>query len=409
MRVLTLTHNLPRFLGDYSGTFVDALCRELVRQGEEVCVLAPHDRAYASLQPRPYRLKLYRYAWPSRLEGFGYARSMSGDLGIRPTSLALAPGVLAAGIASALQLCGKWRADILHAHWLFPSGVIAAVVSAIAGVPYIVSLPGSDVFVARRYWAGRLLGRWVLRKAALVTANSRELQRVALSLGAPAERFDLVIYGADTTTLHPDREAGTSLRQALGLRSEDFVVLAVGRMVPKKGFRYLAEAFPQVRRHVPSARLVFVGDGVERCSLEAALADSGFGGDVRFVGVVPRQEMLGYYNAADVLVMPSVTEPEDGLNVCVLDAMACARPIVATTAAGNSLVVQDGLNGFLVPERDATALAEKLILLAGDAQMRERMGAASRALAENDFSWATLAARYRAHYRRTVAVRSEAR
>ena len=63
------------------------------------------------------------------------------------------------------------------------------------------------------------------------------------------------------------------------------------------------------------------------------------------------------YNAADALVMPSVTRPADGLNVCVLDAMACARPVIGTTAAGNELVIRDGVNGFIVPESDPAALA----------------------------------------------------
>jgi glycosyltransferase involved in cell wall biosynthesis len=121
------------------------------------------------------------------------------------------------------------------------------------------------------------------------------------------------------------------------------------------------------------------------------------------VGNVPADRIGVYYNLADVLVMPSVTHPADGLNVTVLDAMSCARPVVGTSAAGNELAIRDGVNGYLVPEEDVGALAGALASLVADPGLRMRMGAEGRQIIETELGWPQLARRYVAHFERLIA------
>ncbi|MGQ9552527.1 MAG: glycosyltransferase [Anaerolineae bacterium] len=406
MRVLVLTHNLPRFSGDFSGTFVDALCRALANQNSRVDVVAPHDVAYNATFSRPYHLATYKYAWPPSLQTVGYTRSLVGDLKPRPISLLVTPAMLASGVAACLRLIQAQRPDVIHAHWLLPNGLIGAIVSKVTDIPLVVSIPGSDLLVARLNSLTRALARLTLRQAALATANSRELESVAYTLGAHPDRFDLIIYGVDPQSLLPNRESGLALRKRLDIGDSEFVVLAVGRMVPKKGLRYLVEAMPNLLRAAPQARLLLVGNGEQRRALEHLSEQLGVAKKVHFAGVVPRHEIAAYYNAADVLAMPSITEPEDGLNVCVLDAMACAKPIVATTVAGNPLVVHEGVNGCLVPERQPDQLASRLAMLAKDEQKRAAFGAASRKLVEDQFSWSHIAHRYLEHFHRIASLSS---
>ncbi len=91
-------------------------------------------------------------------------------------------------------------------------------------------------------------------------------------------------------------------------------------------------------------------------------------------GTVPKDKIACYYNAADILVMPSVSKPADGLNVCVLDAMSCAKPVVGSDVAGNELAIADGETGYIVPEQNPAALADALASLAHDRSRRQRMG-----------------------------------
>jgi phosphatidylinositol alpha-1,6-mannosyltransferase len=119
---------------------------------------------------------------------------------------------------------------------------------------------------------------------------------------------------------------------------------------------------------------------------------------VRWVGSVPSDRIGVYYNAADVLAMPAVTQPADGLNVCVLDAMSCAKPVVGSNVAGNPLAIVDGLTGTIVPERSPAALANALATLADDSELRQRMGAAGRRRIDEELGWPAITRRYIAHF-----------
>jgi glycosyltransferase involved in cell wall biosynthesis len=115
---------------------------------------------------------------------------------------------------------------------------------------------------------------------------------------------------------------------------------------------------------------------------------------VIFTGSIPLHELYDYYAACDVFLMPSRRLPADGLNVTVVEAMACGRPIVASNVGGNELVVFDGENGFLHDEDDHQQLAKKVLALLNDDMLAERMGKISRSLVEEKFNWQAIAKHY---------------
>ena len=141
-----------------------------------------------------------------------------------------------------------------------------------------------------------------------------------------------------------------------------------------------------------------VGDGDDKAAWQQAAQTLGVDAQLRWVGSVPKTEIGVYYNMCDVLAMPSVSRPADGLNVCVLDAMSCAKPVVATWVAGNPLAVVDGVTGLLVPEGDPGALAAALVRLLDDPALRLQMGAAGRRRIETELGWPHLARRYIDHF-----------
>ena len=408
MKIGVLTHNYPRFPGDFSGTFVAQLCDELAQQGEEMHVIAPYDPAYtpevlAQAQPR---IHLYRYAPTAAAHQLGYMRTMEADIRMRRNAYLLSPFLFLAGIRAALRIARAQALDILHAHWVLPNGFIAAVVARRLGLPLVVSIPGSDALVAAQNPLFQRMARFAFAQAGLITANSKELRDVAVGrLGADPARFDLIIYGVDPDKYLPDPAGTDALRVRLGIPQDAFVALAVGRMVYKKGFDVLLRALARLPEDAPPIHAVFIGDGDLWKAWQALARELGLT-HVHWVGRVPNHEMGIWYNMADALVMPSVTRPEDGLNVCVLDAMACGKPIVASDCAGNDLVVEDGVNGFIFPEGDADALARALLRLAEDRDLARRMGTVSRDFIETRYGWPHLARRYREHFRRLVEART---
>lgn len=400
MHIGVLTHNYPRFAGDFSGTFVEALCQEFAGQGHAVTVWAPYDPAFARPLEQPVALRLYRYAWPDSLHRLGYMRSMQSDLGLRVDSYLLSPAFFAAGIATLLREAKQRRPNVLHAHWLLPNGFIAAVAAHRLGIPLVVSVPGSDAQVAGKNPLFRSMARFVFRQADLLTANSEALRDSVVSLGADPAKFDMIIYGTDPAALRPDATGVEALRAELGIPRGALVLLCVGRMVYKKGFDVLVRALAEPVLAQRSVVAVMVGQGDQWAEWQALAVSLGVAERVRWVGNVPKDRIGVYYNLADILVMPAVSRPADGLNVCVLDAMSCAKPVVGSNVAGNPLAVVDEVTGLLVQEQDPAALAASLARLADDPATRQRMGAAGRARIEQELGWPHLARRYTDHFAR---------
>jgi glycosyltransferase involved in cell wall biosynthesis len=403
VRILVLTHNYPRFRGDFSGTFIEALSEEMQAQGHDVTVLAPHDARYAR-QDADHTVELitFRYAWPECLHVMGYMRSTRGDRAVRLSSLVLAPLLFLFGALAVLRQARRERPDVIHAHWVLPNGFLGALASRLLGIPLVVSLPGSDVFVSGLNPLFLAMARFAFNQASAITTNSDDLRQAAIALGAPAHKFRMIIYGVDPQAIAPDPPdppfsplekggRGDTLRRQLGLDDQTPVVLAVGRLVAKKGFDVLVRAAPQL---APSAHIVIVGDGEQRGELTALAENLGVAARLHFVGNVPRHELTAYYNMADIFAMPSVRLPVDGLNVSVVEAMSCALPIVASDVGGNPLVVAHEDNGLLVGEGDAVGLASAINRLLADAALRRTMGGRSRARVLAEFSWSKLAGQY---------------
>jgi len=392
MRVLVITHNYPRFSGDFYGSFIQSLCLSLAENGQHVTALFPDDVAYDGRhRDGPVELRCFRYAWPRRAQVIGYGRSVQGDQRLAPTAALLTPAFLVGGTLAALRL---GRFDIVHAHWLVPNGIIGALAARRWRVPLVVSIAGADAMIASLTPLTRRLASMVLAQASAVTANSDDLREVAITLGADPARTHLVIYGVDTQRLTPEGPGRWEIRRHLGLTDDALVILGVGRLVPKKGFHLLIQAMPTVLRHVPTAHAVIVGHGEEQERLEGMAQKLGLQDRVHFVGTVPYGELAYWYRMADVFAMPAVRPPADGLNVVVVKALACGLPVVATPAAGNPLVIHHGETGLLVAENDLQALADGLITLLRDREGRTAMGRRARELAVAELSWPAIARRY---------------
>ncbi|MFN3982907.1 MAG: glycosyltransferase [Caldilinea sp.] len=402
MHIGVLTHNYPRFAGDFSGTFVEALCEELATQGQQVTVWAPYDPAYRRPLDGAVRLRLHRYAWPDSLHRLGYMRTMQSDLALRLEAYALSPMLFMCGIRAVMADAQRFRPDVLHAHWLLPNGFIGAVVSRRLGIPLAISIPGSDAQVARSNPLFRAMARFALNQARLLTANSADLRDAVLPLGADLSRFDMIIYGTDPAALRPDDSGVTELRQKLKITEDDVVALCVGRMVPKKGFDVLIRALAEPLLHDLPLVAVMVGEGDDKEAWQALAVELGVAERLRWVGSVPKTEIGRYYNMADFLAMPSVSKPADGLNVCVLDAMSCAKPVIGTPVAGNPLAIVDGRTGLIVPEQNPAALAAAIALLAGNPVLRRILGTAARTRIETELGWPHLARRYIEHFEQMV-------
>lgn len=404
MRVLMLTSSYPKFRGDTTAPFVESIATHIAAaqsasaQNVEVHVVLPEHRELkrGALEDGIY-FHPYKYAPRPAWTLWGYAEALRGDVQLKRGVYALAPLAVASSFNTMMRLTGREKFDVVHAHWVLPNAPAAALVAQLRHLPLVVSMHGSDVFMAEKNRAFGATARRCFDRAAWITSCSDELMQRALVLGADERKTELIPYGADAKAFHVDPNRAAQVRAKFHLQPGDVMILAVGRMVYKKGFEFLIGAMPQILQQAPNARLVLVGYGDLAQELESRARALGLNGHVTFAGRVPREEIASYFGASDILSVPSVRDDAgnvDGLPNVVLEGMAAGKPIVASNIAGFPDVIEEGASGLLVPEKNSAAIAGAIVRLAQDTGLRERLGAHGRAQVHDTLNWQNVARKF---------------
>jgi glycosyltransferase involved in cell wall biosynthesis len=276
----------------------------------------------------------------------------------------------------------EWPFDLIHAQVLVPDGYAAARLGRELGVPSVATERGYLPTQLQGSRGLRASLRWTVENATQTVFVARSLAELACGLGRPARPPRVVYTGLDLERFQPgDRDAA---RKELGLPARAPVLLFVGHNVAKKGLYVLFEALPALWERHPDAILCVVGKDSRAAAVRAAAERGGLAERVRLVGPRPNEELPSWYAASDVVVLPSFRE---GLPNNLVEAAACARPIVATDTDGIPELVVDGQTGLLVPKGDAPALAAALGQLLDRPEHARRMGERGRQLSRGRFSW----------------------
>jgi glycosyltransferase involved in cell wall biosynthesis len=225
------------------------------------------------------------------------------------------------------------------------------------------------------------LTRWIYRHADAIAVYGEHVKRYLVGQGVEADKIFVAAHAIDNALYNcpVSEEDKASLRNRLNLRDRK-IVLYLGRLEEVKGLSYLIRAF--ARLNFDGAILVFAGDGSLRKELTQVARKQGIEENIRFAGFVTPREALNYYSIADVFVLPSITTPagKETWGLVLNEAMNQGLPVVATDAVGAAAggLVQSGVNGFVVPERDSESLAQAIDRILSDDKLREQMSANAR-------------------------------
>jgi glycosyltransferase involved in cell wall biosynthesis len=292
-----------------------------------------------------------------------------------------APGRDVRAVVALARLLRRERPGIVHTH-TSKAGFVGRLAARLAGTPAIIHQPHGHIFygyygraVTAFYVAlERVAARWSDR---LVTLTDREIEEhLALGIGRRAQ-FVTVPSGVPTAELRARAPGRAAARAALGLPADAFVVAALGRLVPVKGFDLLVEAIPAVVAAVPGTHALVIGDGPEEATLASLAERLGVRSRVRLHG--PSSDVAAILAAADVLAAPSRNE---GMGRALVEAMALGVPVVGTDVGGIPSVVGDDEAGRLIPPDDVPALAAALIELGSDPDLRAKLAEVARERAE---------------------------
>lgn len=291
------------------------------------------------------------------------------------------------------------RPHLIHAHFA-PDGALALFLSRKFHLPLVVSLLGTDITLKERVGLLRpdtlytyklyvLRKRQLQKKAKAFLVPSRFLLEKAIARGYPEEKLHLLPHGVDTEFFHPDPDG-----------VEPHRILFVGRLIPLKGLRYLLRAVRRLLPAYPNLKVVVIGNGPERASMES-WANVHLPGVVEFWGAAPSEVVSREMRRAWVFVLPSVSMPTgqaESFGMVFLEAQASGCPVVAFRTGGVPEVVRDGVTGFLAPERNVDALTRALRNLLEQPDLRHRMGEAARRWVRQQFDIREIARKLEALY-----------
>jgi glycosyltransferase involved in cell wall biosynthesis len=351
MRILSLSTVFPSPANPVFGTFVCSRLQHLAAMPDvSLRVAAP----VPVLDYANYRRRFFRL-WDVPWHGLEGNLPVVRPRWIYPPIAGGSNGLLL-GIELAPYLAllrRSFRFELIDAHFAYPEGVAAAILSTIFRCPFTITLRGNEVDHLRS-WIKRKWMRWALSRASRVFAVSGRLRAFAVSNGAAASRTLVVPNGIDPSLFHPrDRQ---EMRRRHAIAPADLLVVSAGNLIELKGHHRVVRAVKAARDQGLAARLVVVGGGPNApfaAGIRRTVDEAGMAEHVHFAGRVGAETMAEWMSAADVLCLASDRE---GWPNVVHEALACGTPVVATDVGGVPDLIPASDFGIVVPPGDQASL-----------------------------------------------------
>jgi glycosyltransferase involved in cell wall biosynthesis len=269
------------------------------------------------------------------------------------------------------QYIKKGRYDIVHTH-SSKAGLLGRLAARMAGVKHIIHTPHGHIFYG---YYGRglsfmfiILERWAARytEKIITLTNAGKEEHIQYKI-APAHKFITIHSGLELGSLQPS-DTKNDVAKEFNIDKSDKLIGTVARLVPIKGHEFLLKAAPLVLQHYPNTTFLLIGDGPLRKKLENLAQQLNFFDKIVFSGM--REDIPRLLNAIDIFVLPSLNE---GMGRVLIEAMALAKPIVATRVGGVPDVIEDGSSGLLVPSADPDALANAICTIMKNPSLAARL------------------------------------
>jgi len=276
-------------------------------------------------------------------------------------------------------LIKKLDPDILHAHYVTNYGFFSALSNF---SPLVMTAWGSDVLVVPEARLTSMIKKYIatvtLKKADLITCDAKHMKEAIKRLGVSPEKIKLIYFGVDVRKFSLGQKS-EKLRIKLGIQDSP-AVISLRNLEPIYDVETLIKSAPLVLEEIPESKFVIAGKGSEEENLRKLAKSLAVENNVKFVGFIQNYELPQHLNTVDVCVSTSLSDA--GIAASTAEAMACGLPVIITNVADNRKWVEDGVNGFLVPIKDPKSLAEKIIYLLRNEDVRKRFGKINREIIE---------------------------
>ena len=388
--VLVLTSTFPRWPNDTEPRFVYDLCQRL-KNRYEIIVLSPHcqgARAYEDMDG----LKVFRFRYaPICMQKLAYTGGIAANLKQSPINGLLLPMFLFSQWVMILKLLRRFPVAAIHAHWLMPQGVLALVARGFSRVKPAVlcTSHGGDLFSLNDPICRYIKREVICRSDALTVVSSAMQNEVScLLLGRAYKRLSVIPMGTDLKRqFSPDNT----------IKRQFFQILFAGRLVEKKGVRYLLDALPDVLQKNPEIQLNIVGNGSERVALEHQAQALGVDHRVNFLGNLPHAKLAEQYCQSTLAVFPFVQAGNgdmEGLGLVTIEALGCECPVIVSDIPAVRDVIVDRETGLLAEAGNSVQLAVLINELVADPKEAKRLASNGRRYVKDKFDWSVTGQAY---------------
>ena len=382
--VLVLTTSFPLDSTIAVGVHVIEKCRYLVKNGIDIKVIAPY---YTGGQRKEVidgiAIKRFRYFFPVKSQCLAYGAGIPTNIkNSFPAKIQL-PFFLISFLISAVKEIKHY--SIIHCHWSI-AGLIGVFAGKLFKKKVVLMMHGAEVFVLGK----NPVLKFVLKNIDYLISNSTFTEKKTLRI-YPVLNHKVISPGVDINRFYPQKKI-PNLRKILNISESDIFILAIGKFIPRKGFEYLIKAFNIIvnQRKITNIKLRIGGRGPLKKKYETMIKKYALNDCISFLGYIKDEEIPSYFTEADIFVLPSIVDDRgdtEGLGVVLIEALACRTPCIASNVGGIMDVLNDGINGFLVKQKNDVDLAEKVLKLANNKELRIEMGKNGYKFVKKIFNW----------------------
>ena len=393
--ILVVTSTFPRWKGDpVTARFVYDLAEALTRY-YNVHILCPHTFGAKDHEViDKMEVFRFRYFYPSKFEQISAGEGMTANLreGILP-KLQILPFLILETV-KIIWLIKKRDIDLVNTHWMIPQGFLYALIRRLCKVPHLMTVHAAGIFALMRFPLGKITGKFIVKRTDDIIAVSSYIKKCINDLVEHDTHAHTLPMGIDTKKFAINKDR-ISLRNKYGIKSK-YVLLFVGKLVPKKGLKYLIKAMEHLTKKIDDVELIVIGGGPLREALASQATKIGVGKYIKFIGWLDNDKLPEFYRLSDVVIVPSIVDEKgetEGMPVVIQEALSSGKPVIASRVSGIPDVIRDGYNGWLVKEKDPLELSNKIAEVLRSSNLKTIRKNAI--LTARKYDWTEIARRYK--------------
>lgn len=384
INLLVITHNYPRFEGDYAGIFIHLLCKNLLQFDIQPIVLVPHDKGVKEYEERDgVKIYRFRYAEDENNQNLAYRGQMHKLVLGSISGIFKFQSFLNYFRKSAFEIIEKEKINAVAGHWLIPSGLVMKTIKSKYNFPMVMSSHGTDIRLLYKYsgMAYKYLKSFCLNlKSWTVVSNfmKEELLKTDKNL---YKNLQVLPLPHDESIFYYDES----------VKKDENLITSVTRFTEQKRVNILIKAFALVVEKNDLAKLHIYGEGDLQTEIEKLIEKFGLQSKVTIFAPVPQEQLRAVYNQAAIVVLNSYQE---GFGLALSEAMMCKTSVVGTRSGGIIDIIKDNETGLLCELDNVSDLANKLSLLLSDKSLRDKLASNGHKFAHENYASYSLSQKY---------------